>query len=265
MNRLKIVEKGWAGFTGVFGYVNFVNGISPHGMTAVEQDAITGLIKMVEIDDNGVEIGIASIAERLIQTSADRAPVKAELNRQTEAERLAEERENLIRASKPPVDRFYTGAELEALIKEKGLKGLRDAAAPWGLKGRSIPQLLDALVEAQQNYYRIRDRKLAKLNEPKPAEPEKLVDLSVLFGSSTLAATYEINGRTYSLGDIVRAAFEKSGASIPGWNGLKEEARDIFLNKELDHLATLPPDAEPDADAEPEFDLNDPQAPPAEV
>lgn len=57
---------------------------------------------------------------------------------------------------------------------------------------------------------------------------------SALYGSSVLAATYEISGQTVQLGDIVRSAFELFGGTAGEWNALPEEDREALLRLDLD-------------------------------
>ena len=71
----------------------------------------------------------------------------------------------------------------------------------------------------------------ARLVEAGFAEP---VDLVALFGSSVLPAHVEIaEGKTVPLGDVVRAAFAKSGLSAESWNALSEADRDEKLAAEI--------------------------------
>lgn len=54
-----------------------------------------------------------------------------------------------------------------------------------------------------------------------------------LYGSSTLDAVHQIGGKEVPLGDVVRAAHERSGLDVAEWNDLTEAARDDLLNAEL--------------------------------
>jgi len=59
----------------------------------------------------------------------------------------------------------------------------------------------------------------------------------VLYGSDVHEATYEINGATYQLGDIVSKAFEASNLSPEEWNALEPEDRHARIDIALDDLA----------------------------
>jgi len=56
-----------------------------------------------------------------------------------------------------------------------------------------------------------------------------------LNGSNTLPALIEISeGKSVQLGDVVRAAFDKSGLNLEAWNALAETDRDELLNQAIE-------------------------------
>lgn len=58
-----------------------------------------------------------------------------------------------------------------------------------------------------------------------------------LNGSNTLPALIEIaEGKSVQLGDVVGAAFDKSGLSVEAWNALAETDRDALLNQAIEVL-----------------------------
>lgn len=58
--------------------------------------------------------------------------------------------------------------------------------------------------------------------------------LQALFGSSTLPSEIALaDSTTITLGDVVGAAFRRSGLTVPQWNSLRESARDDILNAEI--------------------------------
>jgi hypothetical protein len=64
------------------------------------------------------------------------------------------------------------------------------------------------------------------------AEPQKAVIM--LLGSNVHPATFDINGKTYSLGDVVAKA--AAGFDADDWNGLSDDARADLIDEELDKL-----------------------------
>ena len=58
-----------------------------------------------------------------------------------------------------------------------------------------------------------------------------------LLGSSLLPSEIELaDDRFVTLGDVVRAAFERTGLTLEGWNNLPEVERNVLLNSEVESL-----------------------------
>jgi len=74
---------------------------------------------------------------------------------------------------------------------------------------------------------------------PAPAIEQPAVKLGdeTLYGSSVHPATFEINGKTYSLGDVVALAHQGSGLDVQEWNELDPETRHGLIDDVLDELA----------------------------
>ena len=58
---------------------------------------------------------------------------------------------------------------------------------------------------------------------------------AALLGSSVHAASYEINGKTYSLGDVV--ALAAASFDVADWNELEDDTRHELIDEQLDKLA----------------------------
>ena len=81
--------------------------------------------------------------------------------------------------------------------------------------------------------YKIHGLKKAEQPAKKSASTEDVV----LLGSSEHPASFEINGKTYQLGEVVALAHTASGLSAKEWNELSEDARADLIDEELDKLA----------------------------
>ena len=99
-------------------------------------------------------------------------------------------------------------------------------------------------------------RQLYEQRKVRMVETETVVPLPMLYGSSILASTYEIAGKTVQLGEIVAAAHDLSGLSADEWNDLPDDDREALLRAELDRLlAQVPGDDIPENDeSEPPVD-----------
>lgn len=60
---------------------------------------------------------------------------------------------------------------------------------------------------------------------------------TALLGSDVHPSTFDIGGQAIALGDVVRAAFARSGVDVEGWNAFTAEQRHGLIDAELDELA----------------------------
>ena len=152
--RVRLAEPGWATYSGHVGTALFEAGVSVEPISFREQQIIGGIIRIESLDDGeeGTQIGPAAELVRSRQIDADHERVAAAdtgVAAGSHGEmRLVAER--------------YTREELEALADRRGITGLREIAAPYNIKGRSINELIGEILEAQ-----------AKSETVAPAEPVK--------------------------------------------------------------------------------------------
>lgn len=59
---------------------------------------------------------------------------------------------------------------------------------------------------------------------------------NILLGSDEHPASFEIHGKTYSLGDIVAQAHAASGLDVNEWNGLAADSRAGMIDDVLDQI-----------------------------
>lgn len=65
--------------------------------------------------------------------------------------------------------------------------------------------------------------------------PEVTID-GELLASSVHPESFDVNGKTYAIGDIVAHAFKESGLTADDWNGLDEDTRATKIDIVLDAL-----------------------------
>jgi hypothetical protein len=150
MRKLKIVSPGFHNYTGVFGMTEFKDGVSVHYVDPRTADRLAAGLKMEWIDDEG-QAEAAGPSQTLVNRGLFVGEVQ-KLERATE-EALIEERLRLAEKSGVSVvNTFYTREQLEGIVDGEGLPGLREVAAPWGVKGRAIPDLIERILEAQTKH-----------------------------------------------------------------------------------------------------------------
>lgn len=187
MPRIRLTEKGWAGFTGNMGTAVFMDGEAD--VSELEASRIGANIQVMRIDAEGGTIEQISPSLDIVRTKNLSAEVVAhsptsEMILITPAdggEMIAAGLEALSAHLVPPVEggetdlaavpgegveavadevveiteatsttpTNFTREELEKIADEKGIKGIREIADPLGLKSNSIVPLIDAILEKQ--------------------------------------------------------------------------------------------------------------------
>lgn len=160
MNHLKIVSKGFETYTGNFGPVTFENGVSIEPVPKMFADRIAAATQVVWIDENGETIEDASVAHRLIRDSAMRAPVLEELPRQTEEEKKAEQRTQLLKVVDADQMQIYSRNDLIALVEKDGVKALRLVGDKWKVKHKQALALIDMILERQSKWIEARNARI---------------------------------------------------------------------------------------------------------
>lgn len=166
--KVRIVAPGWENFTGPLGQgAYFENGEAELNWRQVAR--IGASIHIVDAD-TGEQIGPAAVAaaikfenapvvpplvtktEQDAQIEADAAAEREKLAK-AEDERKAVEAEELVKAKAKAAEDaksvVYTRQELEAVGANDGIEGVRAIATPLGVKGRSISEMVDAILAAQ--------------------------------------------------------------------------------------------------------------------
>jgi len=152
MQKLKITEKGWEGYTGFFGQVEFKDGVSVSPVDPYHLNHLSGLVRCVLVDADGKELGQAGVAAAIaggVTTVA--AAVEKPLARATEAAVAAEQKKLAVQAEKPPHP-LLTVADLEKIGAEGGIRAVRVVADKWGVRDRSIPGLIKEIMKAQAQW-----------------------------------------------------------------------------------------------------------------
>jgi len=149
MKKLKIIAPEWANYTGSLGIVHFTDGLSDQFVPDHVRRRLSIGMMMVEIDAQGNEEP-ASPTHKMIATATIRAEVSEALDRQSDTVKAHELLENALNidANTPT----HTKEQLEKIADKEGIKGLRDIADRWHVKSRSIPDLIKAILDAQERF-----------------------------------------------------------------------------------------------------------------
>ena len=154
MKKIRIVGRGFEGFTGQFGMYQFEGGVSVEYLNRAERDRMAAAVPCVEIDEDGAEQD-AGTAARLLRDAGNVEEPKPGLARQTEEERQREVSD--VAKSKFPDRKLRTREQLEAIADRGGIADLRKIADRWDVRDRSIPALIEKILAAQDRWQRQRD------------------------------------------------------------------------------------------------------------
>ena len=135
MKHLKIVEPGYANFAGTFGTVEFKDGVSVYPVSAVETQRLQALLRIEAVGEE-VEEKVAPMFVNL--------PTSAEL---AGAGRVHVPEPEL--GDSVPDGKVWTREELEGVADKRGIKGLREIAAGFGVAGKAIGDLIGAILAKQ--------------------------------------------------------------------------------------------------------------------
>lgn len=127
--KIKITQTGWAGYTGHLGQVEFADGISIDDVSRADAAQLSAIV-LIEDVATGKN---PSDAQRIVDSYSDQAKVETPLVAETTVQLVSE----------------YDQAQLEAIADASGIKGVREIADRFDIKGTSITDLITRILNAQ--------------------------------------------------------------------------------------------------------------------
>lgn len=132
--KLKLLAPGYTDYTGLFGIVEFENGLSVEDVSEQAANRIACIVSAAWEDG-----GIVGVADRLLAGANVQAP---------DMYAKREEIEYIDPTGKSGGGAAWTKEELGEIADKNGIAGLREIGEPAGVKGNSIVGLIDAIVAA---------------------------------------------------------------------------------------------------------------------
>lgn len=137
--KLKIVEPGWATFTGQLGWTDFENAVSVNEVSRAEAQHLAAIVQIEEINvATGESTGKSPSAAQVILDTHGKQAASATLP-------TADQSPSVVAVP----SKVYTADELGKLADDSGIKGVRVVADPLGVKGTSIAELIGKVLQAQ--------------------------------------------------------------------------------------------------------------------
>jgi hypothetical protein len=146
--KLKITQKGFEGFTGYMGTTEFAGGISVSDVSKMDAERI-GAALGVEWVESGKN---PSVSQAIVDNHADKAVIVDPMPRATEVEQpeqpaSAETGDKVVVESEKTI---HTRESLETIADQQGIAGLREIGDGFGVKARSVKELIDEIMNAQK-------------------------------------------------------------------------------------------------------------------
>lgn len=142
--KIRITVPGWDSFSGLFGTVEFENGVSVRDVTEQEALRIGANLNVVRIDTDE-QVGAAAVDNSKIE-----APTIEDADRTHEKPKPKETKVvNVVKEEKEDETPSFTKEQLELIADKKGIKGIREIAAMFDVKGVQIAQLIEGILQAQ--------------------------------------------------------------------------------------------------------------------
>jgi hypothetical protein len=148
--KIKFIAPDLAKFSGMYGSIEFVDGVSVEHVTQADVD-LYGAISTIEVlgDDFTPEMPYSE-AKHLVATMTS-LPTLAELQAQAASAvhaMMAPPGADLAPELVAPAV-LYTKEQLEAIADKEGIAGLREIGTPLNVRATSISKLIQEIMEAQ--------------------------------------------------------------------------------------------------------------------
>ena len=153
--KLQLTGRQFKNFTGIYGMVEFKNGVSVNDVNEAEANRIASIVGAKFLDGTGASEYDKIIAMRDLESPYRQSsrPLTVEEIRKLEKEqnkRKLDVKEQSQEQSKEPEIKIYTKEELEKIADEKGIQGLREVASNYGITSNSISSLVYKILDRQK-------------------------------------------------------------------------------------------------------------------
>ena len=142
--KIKIIEPGYAGFTGLFGAVMFQDAVSVDHVAPWEINMISAILMVVDADTDK-EVGSLALQTSTMDSSASAVyyPTLADIQAGVRLDSTPTE------VAGSEISTVYSQIDLERIADRDGIAGLRFIADPLGVKATSIVKLIEGIMLVQ--------------------------------------------------------------------------------------------------------------------
>lgn len=150
--KVRITDKGYAGYTGHFGSIYFEDGVSEE-ISSAEAERLGCFLAIETMDGKNPSATQRMLdvhnhnAQELVKESKGESVEPQAKSEHAAAAATGQEQQALAQTPVPELD--FTREQQEALADKEGMPGLRAFAQQFGVKGRSIPDVIEDLLALQ--------------------------------------------------------------------------------------------------------------------
>lgn len=132
--KVRIIEPGWAGYTGPVAGIHFEDGVSVEidGRQAFQ---IASILRAEGTEDEDIVAAANEQMARVVEAVSQDCEVGVDVPKVDGVEQAP-----VVPAG------FYSREDLERIADASGISGIREIADPLGVKGTSIVKLIDGIL-----------------------------------------------------------------------------------------------------------------------
>jgi len=152
MPKIKLTGKGYDKMTGLFGNIEFVDGVSVEEVSRRDAERLGSLTSVIDVDTKEEMNAAKGVEVRLRSGEKTRNVESAESESGSETDSEVAETENSENSTEGNVeasDKLYTEAELGNIADEEGIAGLRTIAESLNVSDKSVRGLITKILKAQ--------------------------------------------------------------------------------------------------------------------
>lgn len=148
----RLASEGFKDYTGIFGGVQFENGVTNDALTLRQVNNIGGILVLEKVLSNGdfFQVGPHStdpVSIDYIRHLAEETSIAYEATLVVNKDAYVSV-DPITLVETPVVSNAkYTREELELIADKTGISGLREISDSYGIKARSVAEIINALLE----------------------------------------------------------------------------------------------------------------------
>lgn len=147
--KVRITEPALSTYTGMLYQISFTNGVSDRELSSQEVSLIGAAMRVESVEGGqvGASVDLINAKSMTVARAVEKnAEVAKDVN---QAAQLESTQPNTVEQAQATPTERYTHDQLAEIADKSGIAGLREVGAKFGIKGRSINELIQEIMAAQ--------------------------------------------------------------------------------------------------------------------